>query len=1077
MADDLEKAIIFDFDQTGSISPELKQQAHSYLDGIKQSSQCWELCLNRFDCSNYVEVKFWCLQTLHELIKSSYRQLSQQDQLQVKQALIVFGSQRPQLPTFLRNKVAQAVTAVAAQEYPDVWPTFFHDVIGILGQGTGAVDLFCRILVAVDEDIISLEVPRSAEDAKQSMHFKDSMRDHSLAEISEAWTQVVGGHQGAQPEVAAFMLETVQRYVHWVDIGLVANSKFMPLLFSALNSSSEHLRGAAADVLTEVVSKRMEAVPKLTLIQQLGVVPVCAGWQSGLPSVEEEPDLAVKYSKLLATLATEVLEAWKKVENSVLSMAAVGLAVDEEASSEAGAACTAAASLLDQLFPAVLASLRTGNDEIAATAVPFLMAYVTRLKAVQKRMNGSLPPHQAEHVPAILEALAACARFSDDSAAYEAEAASASERVAAAEEETAVADRRQDLFTLFRNTAKLSPDQAYSYVGGRLSAALSSSGGNGGGGGSGVGSWQEVELAVSLLYQLGEGAPDEAMKAGSGALAGLAVGVMQAEPPCTNHRLVALALMETYVRYWKVLQQAQQYIPKVISAILGDQGIAHPSESVGRKACYLFCRLAKYLRAQLRPLLPEILQSLQPHLARIAASPSPESPGSKSPLGMAGKGFPGGTASVDDRLYAFEAVGLLLSQEDVPPQQQQAWLAALLQPLVSQIDQNLALVAAPPALPRPGASPPAVLIQQALEALTRLSKSFGVKLCTEARPELGVLFKGSLNTVISIPRRLPSNKPLRARFISFLHRMVESLGSSVLPYLPPSLEVLLHSGADAQDLQDVLALLNQLMTRFKGGLLPLMKEVLAVIVGRVHSGPQALLPPDWDWSGAKALPSASVATPSSPAVRAAPLSGAAGGGSVPALGSAEDMRERGELQKAYYSFLHALAHNELTSALLQTPPGTLDAVLGALMQGAGTHVDSGVRKTCIQVLGRLAREWLGEQDALPGFRDYVIQQLACEVCLESLVSGVDVRDAAAISLLTEVSLSLKLVHEKCGQPFLAYLCSTVLPRMGWPPAAQQQLVMHITQSDAKQLKDFLKAALLELKAQGSTAGGTTPPAR
>jgi len=27
-------------------------------------------------------------------------------------------------------------------------------------------------------------------------------------------------------------------------------------------------------VLTEVVSKRMEAVPKLTLIQQLGVVPV-----------------------------------------------------------------------------------------------------------------------------------------------------------------------------------------------------------------------------------------------------------------------------------------------------------------------------------------------------------------------------------------------------------------------------------------------------------------------------------------------------------------------------------------------------------------------------------------------------------------------------------------------------------------------------------------------------------------------------------------------------------------------------------------------------------------------------------
>lgn len=61
----------------------------------------------------------------------------------------------------------------------------------------------------------------------------------------------------------------------------------------------------------------------------------------------------------------------------------VGLAVDEEASSEAGAVCAAAAGLLDQLFPAVLAALRTGNDEIAAAAVPFLLSYVTRLKAVQ----------------------------------------------------------------------------------------------------------------------------------------------------------------------------------------------------------------------------------------------------------------------------------------------------------------------------------------------------------------------------------------------------------------------------------------------------------------------------------------------------------------------------------------------------------------------------------------------------------------------------------------------------------------------------------------------------------------------
>ena len=37
------------------------------------------------------------------------------------------------------------------------------------------------------------------------------------------------------------------------------------------------------------------------------------------------------------------------------------------------------------------------------------------------------------------------------------------------------------------------------------------------------------------------------------------------------------------------------------------------------------------------------------------------------------------------RLYSFEAVGLLLGQEEVPAQEQHACLAALLQPLLQQV--------------------------------------------------------------------------------------------------------------------------------------------------------------------------------------------------------------------------------------------------------------------------------------------------------------------------------------------------------------------------------------------------------
>ncbi len=73
------------------------------------------------------------------------------------------------------------------------------------------------------------------------MHFKDSMRETSLGDISEAWYQLVAGYHAQQPELAAFVLETLQRYVHWMDIGLVANSKFVPLLFVILGELRAHL--------------------------------------------------------------------------------------------------------------------------------------------------------------------------------------------------------------------------------------------------------------------------------------------------------------------------------------------------------------------------------------------------------------------------------------------------------------------------------------------------------------------------------------------------------------------------------------------------------------------------------------------------------------------------------------------------------------------------------------------------------------------------------------------------------------------------------------------------------------------
>ena len=67
-----------------------------------------------------------------------------------------------------------------------------------------------------------------------------------------------------------------------------------------------------------------------------------------------------------------------------------------------------------------------------------------------------------------------------------------------------------------------------------------------------------------MLYQLGEGAPEETLKPGSGALGQMAAGLMGADVPAGAHPLVAAALLETVIRYLRVLQQQPACLPRVL---------------------------------------------------------------------------------------------------------------------------------------------------------------------------------------------------------------------------------------------------------------------------------------------------------------------------------------------------------------------------------------------------------------------------------------------------------------------------------------------------------------------------------
>lgn len=61
----------------------------------------------------------------------------------------------------VKNKYAQLMALVVKTEYPDQWPTFFRDILGLLnGAAPPVVDLFLRIIKAVDDEVVSHELHR-----------------------------------------------------------------------------------------------------------------------------------------------------------------------------------------------------------------------------------------------------------------------------------------------------------------------------------------------------------------------------------------------------------------------------------------------------------------------------------------------------------------------------------------------------------------------------------------------------------------------------------------------------------------------------------------------------------------------------------------------------------------------------------------------------------------------------------------------------------------------------------------------------------------------------------------------------
>lgn len=976
--DDVEKAILISFDESGAIDSELKLQAVNFCQKIKETPSICSLCIEKLCFCKLVQVQFWCLQALQEVIRVKYGSMSLEEKNFIRKSIfsmaclegindkmcVVLDS-----PAFIKNKLSQVLVTLIYFEYPLIWSSVFVDFLPRLSKGAVVIDMFSRLLNALDDELVSMDYPRTAEEVAVAGRVKDAMRNQCVPQIVRAWYDIVSMYKNTDPETCVTVLDCMRRYVSWIDIGLIVNDAFIPLLFELIlvDGLLEQLRAAAAGCVLAVVSKRMDAHSKLSLLKSLQISRVF-----GLVSDDNDSDLVSAIAALITGYAVEVLECSKRVNTEdakVISM-----------------------ELLDEVLPTVFYVMQNCEMDAAFSIVQFLSGYVATMKT-----HSSLQENQMLHISQILEVIRTQIRY-DPMYRNNLDMVD----MIGVEEESRMLEFRKDLFVLLRNVGRVAPEVTRIFIRNSLASAISSSSDK---------NAEEVEAALSLLYALGETMSDEAMRVGNGLLSELVTNLLSTRFPCHSNRLVALVYLETIARYMKFIQENVQYIPLVLAAFLDERGIHHPNIYVSHRASYLFMRIVKLLKSKLVPFIETILQSLQDVVARFTSM----NLASREPAGS------------EDGAYVFEAIGLLIGMEDVSLEKQSDYLSSLLTPLCQQVEVTLMNAKA---LNPDESSLQLANIQQIIVAINALSKGFSERLVTSSRPAIGHMFKQTLDVLLQILVVFPKVEPLRTKVLSFIHRMVDTLGASVFPYLPKALEQLLAE-SEPKEMVGFLLLLNQLICKFSTLVRDILEEVFPTIAGRVFSAIQ------------RVVDSSVTET------------------------NTEEIRELQELQKTLYTFLHVIATHDLSSVFLSPRSRDyLTSIMQLLLHTSCHHKDIVTRKACVQIFIKLIKDWCAKssgEEKVPGFKSFIIETFATNCCLYSVLDkSFEFGDANTLVLFGEIVLAQKVMYEKFGDDFLVHFVSKGFPS---PQNLAEQYCQKLKGNDIKALRSYYQSLIEHLRVQ------------
>ncbi|CAJ0558580.1 unnamed protein product, partial [Mesorhabditis spiculigera] len=248
-----------------------QQQVYEFVENMKQDPDGWKKSVEYIvtGAVSTVDEHYLLFLVIEEFLKKRYAAANNED-VRIVRDFLAFWMQKingdGSYPAYVVNKLAQLFSLVFASDFPSRWPRFMQEVFldrGFTHHPT--VQFYLKTLLAIDEEVVNRYMSRTPEEFDRNTTIKDAMRELCIKDCSESWVLIL--EQCSELSDHALVFEVVAAYVDWIDLELVANERFVPLLMKGLAKSETSEE--AIQAVEGLVQKGMPASRKLFLTSGL----------------------------------------------------------------------------------------------------------------------------------------------------------------------------------------------------------------------------------------------------------------------------------------------------------------------------------------------------------------------------------------------------------------------------------------------------------------------------------------------------------------------------------------------------------------------------------------------------------------------------------------------------------------------------------------------------------------------------------------------------------------------------------------------------------------------------------------